>query len=970
MKFHVSVILLILNLNFYNIYCNTWYGIKINKEEDVSTISENDWIKDVDESLDLIIYNESFSWEIKEKQLDSLIILASGRYGITSMAYAFTIHKKGVLYHWRGILSDFSYYNKAIQYYQNALSVYLQIQREKGIDVNKELINEYSMIGACNSIIGNDYQAIDYLLKGLNKLEEKNLKEELYEDYFNLNIQLAKTYKSIGNFDQTLKHQNSLIAFLNEINPWETKIIQLKIIALTEKGGLLANYLFNPDDALLTLQTCEEILSSNQISNVPKYLASIYTNKAISYYRDKHYNKAILEGKKAVEQCLLAGKREKLADNYMNLGVFYNQAYRLDSSTLYLRLAKKLYSELGLGKKLQGIYDNLSDLEFKKGNYHKSIEYDSLAISLLGTSSFSNLYKQNQILSKKEYLTSFSSVAFSFLTIFKNQRNVINLNKAYDNFLLSDYLIGLMRQEFQAEASRMSLASYTKPIYEKAIETCYELYQLNHEDSLLEKAFEYSEKSRAIVLLDAVRKTKASTHVPDTLIAQEKAFNLKANYFEKQAAIYEQDKEKKQAYNVYDSILFYRRKRQSIVDQIKESTPEYHQLIFEQATATLDNVRQSLKDNQAFIEYFMGDSSIFTFYIDKEKTLFLKNDNPGEIVNQISQWSASITNQEQSFMKPSYQLYHQLIAPVSAKTILPLKLMIVPDEALNQLNFEVLITKDPGNERIYLPTFKDYLLYQHQIGYTFSATSLLENKHHKGSENFLGIAPEINEGFKFEDNWFDKLNYNTEEVQQIGSLFSKNKIIQSDNAMAAFFQQAPNYRLIHCATHALANDQDGDLSFVILGNDENNVLYAKDLYALNLNADLVVLSACQTNAGEINRGEGIISLARGFAYAGASSIVTSLWNVREKTNKEIVYHFYQYLKDGKTKDEALRLSKLDYLAGLSREEQIQAHPYFWAPLIILGDTNPIKSNQSNWMALSIIAILAILLGLYTYKKRM
>jgi len=167
----------------------------------------------------------------------------------------------------------------------------------------------------------------------------------------------------------------------------------------------------------------------------------------------------------------------------------------------------------------------------------------------------------------------------------------------------------------------------------------------------------------------------------------------------------------------------------------------------------------------------------------------------------------------------------------------------------------------------------------------------------------------------------------------------------------------------------LANNEDGDLSFILFGESASDILYAKDLYALDLNADLVVLSACQTNAGEIHRGEGIISIARAFAYAGTYSIVTSLWDVREKTNTEIIYHFFQALKKGKTKDEALRTAKLNYLTSLTPEQQFQSHPYFWAPLIIIGDTsaNYKTKNSTFWVLTAILVVLGFALW-YLLRK--
>ena len=115
--------------------------------------------------------------------------------------------------------------------------------------------------------------------------------------------------------------------------------------------------------------------------------------------------------------------------------------------------------------------------------------------------------------------------------------------------------------------------------------------------------------------------------------------------------------------------------------------------------------------------------------------------------------------------------------------------------------------------------------------------------------------------------------------------------------------------------------------------DGEQFLYNRDLYNLTLNAEMVVLSACETGIGELQKGEGIISLARGFSYAGAKSIITTLWSINDEKSKELMLSFYSNLKEGQTKDAALRQAKLDFIHKYSH----RAHPFFWAAFIPIGD---------------------------------
>ena len=123
---------------------------------------------------------------------------------------------------------------------------------------------------------------------------------------------------------------------------------------------------------------------------------------------------------------------------------------------------------------------------------------------------------------------------------------------------------------------------------------------------------------------------------------------------------------------------------------------------------------------------------------------------------------------------------------------------------------------------------------------------------------------------------------------------------------------------------------------------EDGVLHLDEIYNLSLNADMVVLSACESGSGVLEFGEGNISLSRAFNYAGCKSVVMSQWKVADQPSKEIITQFFSELKEGETKANALRNAKLTYLIGLS--EDLYAHPFYWSGFVVTG--NDIEySNQ-------------------------
>ena len=145
---------------------------------------------------------------------------------------------------------------------------------------------------------------------------------------------------------------------------------------------------------------------------------------------------------------------------------------------------------------------------------------------------------------------------------------------------------------------------------------------------------------------------------------------------------------------------------------------------------------------------------------------------------------------------------------------------------------------------------------------------------------------------------------------------------------------------------------------------EDGFLYTHEIYNQSLRAELAVLSACGTGLGKQIRGEGIMSLARAFHYAGCPNIAMSLWQVDDKTTSALMQEFYKQLKAGNPKDEALRQAKLYVL------DKHESHPYYWAPFVLIGDNAPVHFSTSYWwLVWSLGGILILIATYWLYRKQ-
>ncbi len=206
---------------------------------------------------------------------------------------------------------------------------------------------------------------------------------------------------------------------------------------------------------------------------------------------------------------------------------------------------------------------------------------------------------------------------------------------------------------------------------------------------------------------------------------------------------------------------------------------------------------------------------------------------------------------------------------------------------------------------------------------------------------------------------------------------TKGDIYIGGNATESQFkEQAAQFGVLHFATHGILNHKYPLYSSLVLLGDEKNdgLLHTYELYNMELNAELVALSACNTGVGAIKKGEGAMSVARGFAFAGCPNIAMTLWPISDQATQVLMENFYIYLMQGIPKAEALRRAKLSFL---DTGEGLICVPYFWSGLILVGTPAPMNSIQTlstdwgstRWLLILGASILLLVIGFIVVKKR-
>ena len=260
-----------------------------------------------------------------------------------------------------------------------------------------------------------------------------------------------------------------------------------------------------------------------------------------------------------------------------------------------------------------------------------------------------------------------------------------------------------------------------------------------------------------------------------------------------------------------------------------------------------------------------------------------------------------------------------------------------------------------------------YVIENHAISYVNSATLFKQLSEKEGINNkVLAFAPSFDASINAN---LMPLPNNQTEAEDILNYFSGKTLTNTQATLQNFNTESEHYGLLHFATHAILNDETPEYSYLAFqpNNTNSNLLYVSDLYNLNLNTNLVTLSACESGIGNLKRGEGFLSLARGFYFGGASSISSTLWKINDGSTLKIMDAFYKNLSEGNSKSLALQQAQVSFLNENSQNALV--HPYYWSGFIISGNTSAIATTN-NWLwYVAIGVVLLLIIGLLVKKNQ-
>ncbi len=817
------------------------------------------------------------------------------------------------------VLDDKGDYPAAIHIYKNALPIFAGKDREREADLHINL-------GIANKNLGAYDEAILHYLKSLGlyrALEEKPL-EKIANALMNLGIARTRQYDfktAITDLDEALK--------IN-LQAWGPG--HVRVSDCYTNLGFAHSAAGNRAKSLDFHQKALEILRKN-----PEW------------------------------ELDAANSRNNISDALFHLG-------RLDEAKTYLDSSLEVQSRL-LGAKNPALAysrNSLAKIYAGQGRFRDALTETAAAFAA-NHKTFQNL--QNALPPLEGYLN--AAYFFESLLLDAGIRQKTGADpfpsrlEARQRYLLADSLLARLREELTSREDKITLAQNAARLSRAAIENELELARLSADPACLETAFYFSEQSKATVLLNAIAADKAMhfAGLPDSLIALEGRLQSDIRFYRQQLAA---GADSAKAVLFQNELFDHQQKYNALLARLKSDFPFYYDLRHEKLAPQVRAIQFALPEQTSLISYFSSDSALYVFLLEKHryevKAVPLDRGWKDDLLGFVKGIARRL---DQVYLEKAGKIYPILFPVQPDKNIR--RLVLVPDGSLAKLPFEALLTRpvDPGETPDF--TSLPYLLRDYEIVYAPSVSLYYQQitqpfqspDPEKRPAGLLAVAPVFSDENQMaessqalaaravepEDQVFSRsggyivpLPGSLKEAQAISNVFRAKKL----PATTFFFGDATEagiknsalseYKYLHVATHGFINEKYPDLSGLILYPDstsaEDGILTAGEVYGLKLNADLVVLSACETGIGKIAEGEGLLGLSRAFIYAGAKNLAVSLWKVSDKATADLMTGFYaSHLEsNGAGFASSLREAKLNMIRSGEN-----AHPNLWSAFVLLGN---------------------------------
>ena len=680
------------------------------------------------------------------------------------------------------------------------------------------------------------------------------------------------------------------------------------------------------------------ILNSNQLQS---YLANAYSVYALVLRREKQFDEAISYYRKAFELNVAQGNHEQAPRDLHALAFLYDIELNnpKQSISLYLQ-ALELLETVKDPYMLAATFNNLGQVSWRNGDFKNALKFYQKGLMALPVRFQEPEIKANpspSILAtmRNEYVTAalLWNKGDSWLGLYHVEKDTAHLENAIAAYRAGDRMVDHMRWKQQGQQSKLYWRQKTKGWYQHAIEASYLLRSP-------EDAFHFMEKSRAVLLNDKLAELGARNRLPATEAETEKALRMKLQATFAQASANPDDE------RLANDLWQAQHRLNGFITELEKKYPSYYTYKYDTAVYSIPDLQKTLAGTgQSWIELFTTGNEIYALTISATDEKFDKIyfDDHAATAKRILELCSS-----RSVMNRNFSEYHTLSNLYYTKVFEPLdistsRVVVSHDEYF--LPFDLLQTDsvDDGS----------FLLHEHAFSYAYSAAHFVRGEKRKESagQSLLAIAP-----VNYKSHLHLQDLYGADQsLENIRAMYNGGAILTGHAATKhSFLQQIPAATVVHLYSHAKADSLSQEPT-IYFYDSALNLTELENLQ--DLNTQLIVLFACNTGVGKAIKGEGIFSLARGFAAAGIPSTISALWEIDNKATYKLSELFFRELGKGEPSDVALQKAKLDMI---TRDDYIL--PYYWAGAVLIGKPDVYQPEHNisgiNYQYIGVLGLIA------------
>lgn len=876
--------------------------------------------------------------------------------------------------------------DKAIEKAEEALAIYKQKapEREKKIVNIKLDISNYKLtqnpnseqipiaeelVEECKKLLGENHKTT---LKAINALGSLHLRLSNHEQAISIYKEAASKYEQ-----DTEKYGDALVSCYNNLG------IIHKRMNLLDKAVKYQK---------MNIDLTKKVYGESSIQ-----LADAYTNIATNYDLLGDFKNAVLYNQRSNEIIIaLHGENSShLFANVFNQGIIHSKLDDWDEAELSFLHADKILKLNGLTEHVYQKYVQtaLAHADYTQKEYKKAYKsfidlvdsgfqpVESLHGKGLCESGMGNYEEALNSFSKSRIangLSSEQSDDFSKILIpEQNFQNILETLVTYKKLFLTTDDTSHLEKGLAWSGTSLQYVDYvmeesgvnTNLKYSNDFSDVFWNYAHLHilnDDHIA--ALQALEKNRASILLESVRDDNlvfkgADKVLLDSIASYKKSQKFWAN---------EQKEHYENSDSLYivavDSFEHFKSLYTSTLQKVESESPEYFALNYGKDDIDINRFQESLSPDDLVIEYAVCDSAIISIAVSNDK-VFANCQMIDKIEVEIDMLRENILESSEVALDQIANILLEQSIPREANFK---NICFITQGPLQKFPFEILPYQgSPLIENYNVSYATSMKLLDLQMGIESEAPKLMATFAPSYEEKFFDEEME-------ENQYLASLVRDGElalpgahkEASRISEIFNGDNYLNKEANKKTFLEQAGDYKILHLAMHSSMDELSPYQSSLIFSkedqDDNEHVLYLGELYNLDLNADLAVLSACNTGFGKSNKGEGMMSISNAFAYAGVPSIIQSLWKVPDQSTSLIMESFYQYLNEGLRKDHALRLAKIDYLNDETISDKLKS-PHYWAGFIASGNMDPIKASKP-WIKYLMYGCLALLFFGFIMKK--